>query len=232
MYSLYHFVMVFKDRFEAGRKIADILYPAYQYQKVRVLALPNGGVPVGYEVAKRFGVPLEVLVSQKLTAPDNPGFAVGAISEEGVVVINEPTANLFQFTEKDLWECVQQGKKEVEKSVELFRQGMALRDLERNIIIVVDDGLATGTTAQAALEVVEHHNPPFLIFAAPICEVDTSTRVGKSVDDIICLNNSDELQAVSIWYEDYDEVSDEQVLSLIHKSFDNARENTPFNSSF
>lgn len=224
--------MVFKDRFEAGRKLADMLYPAYQYQKVRVLALPNGGVPVGYEIANRFGVPLEVLVSQKLGAPSNPDFAVGAIAEEGVVTINEPTVNLFQFKERDLWNCVQEGKKEVERKVNLFRQGMHLQDLDRTIVIVVDDGLATGMTAQAALEVVEHHNPPFLIFAAPICEVDTTTRVGQKVDDIICLNNSQELQAVSIWYEDFETVSDEKVLSLIHRSFENARENQPFNSSF
>jgi len=106
--------MVFRDRFEAGKKLADILYPAYQYQHVKVVALPNGGVPIGYEIAKRFGVPLEVLVSRKLGVPTNPEFGVGAISEEGVVVVNEPTASLFQFSEKDLWECVQSEKKEVE----------------------------------------------------------------------------------------------------------------------
>lgn len=224
--------MVFKDRFEAGRKIADVLYPAYQYQKVKVVALPNGGVPVGYEIAKRFGVPLEVIVSQKLGAPGNPEFGLGAISEEGVVVINEPTVTMFQYGEKELWECVQQEKKEVARRVELFRQGMPLRNLDRTIVIVVDDGLATGVTAQAALEVIEHHNPPFLIFAAPICEVDTSTRIGQKVDDIICLNNSDELQAVSIWYEDFEQVSDEKVLSLLHQSYDNVSDDQPFNSSF
>lgn len=79
--TLYYLRMVFKDRFEAGRKLADMLYPAYQYQHVKVVALPNGGVPVGYEIAKRFGVPLEVLVSKKLSAPNNPEFGVGAISE-------------------------------------------------------------------------------------------------------------------------------------------------------
>lgn len=224
MDSLYDLTMVFKDRFEAGRKLADLLYPAYQYQHVKVIALPNGGVPLGYEIAKRFGVPLEVLVSQRLSAPDNSEFSVGAISEQGVVVISEPTANFFQMKEKELWECVQSGKKEVERKVELFRQGMPLRNLDHTVVIIVDDGLATATTAQAALEVAEQHNPPFLIFAAPICEVDTATKVGKKVDDIICLNNADELQAVSIWYEDFEEVSDQQVLSLLHRSYDNARE--------
>lgn len=109
---------------------------------------------------------------------------------------------------------------------------MPLRDLDRSVVIVTDDGLATGITAQAALEVVEHHNPPFLIFAAPICEVDTSTRVGQQVDDIVCLNNSQELQAVSIWYEDFEQVTDEKVLSLLHRSYDNISDDQPFNSSF
>lgn len=229
MVSEYDRSMVFKNRFEAGKRLADILYPAYQYQKVRVVALPNGGVPVGYEIAKRFGVPLEVLVSRKLGAPNNPEFGIGAISEEGVVVLNEPAISLFQFNERDLWECVQAEKKNVEERIAKFRQGMPLQDLDRSIVIIADDGLATGLTAQAALEVVDHHNPPFLIFAAPICEVDTSTRVGKSVDDIICLNNAEELQAVSIWYEDFEETSDHEVLSLIHKSYDIARNGTSLN---
>jgi putative phosphoribosyl transferase len=212
--------MVFKDRFEAGRKLADVLYPAYQYQHVKVVALPNGGVPVGYEVAKRFDVPLEVIVSRKLSPPNNPEFAIGAVSEEGTVVINEPTANLFKMTEQELWNIVRDKKKEVENKVNLFRLGLPLQDIERSIVIVVDDGLATGTTAQAAFEVVEHHDPPVIIFASPICELDTSMRIEQKVDDIICLSNSDELQAVSIWYEDFAEVSDEKVMFLLHKSYD------------
>jgi len=196
--------------------LGAILASRYKSENTLVLALPRGGVPVGFEIAQELNAPLDVVVSKKLGAPHNKEFGIGAVAEEEIVIINQPTVELLQLTTREIDEAEEREEQEVKRLVTLYRQNRPLPDLSDEVVIVVDDGLATGVTAKAALDVVEKHHPLAVVFAAPVCALDTSGSISQLVDDTVCLNSQHEIQAISLWYQDFNQVSDEQVLSLLH----------------
>jgi len=204
---------IFKNRQEAGRKLARRLI-AYRNNKPIILALPRGGVGVGYEIARVLHAKLDVIISRKIGAPYNPEFGIGAVSEKDTVVLDRQTINKFGYAEKDIHKEQQQAQKELERRLLLYRGNHQLPNLFGKTVIVVDDGLATGVTALAAIKAIKKDKPEQLIFAVPVCASETGTTIQSLVDTFICLASRN-LWAIGLYYEDFKQVSDEEVLHLL-----------------
>lgn len=209
---------IFKDRREAGQKLAEKLLE-YRDDNPIILALPRGGVPVGYEVAERLNASLDTIVARKLGAPGNPEFGLGAIAPNEVLVLNTETLRSLGLQRRDLDETIKQEKLEMGRRIAKYRSGKWSRNASRETIIVVDDGLATGVTARAALESVKlSYEPKKLIFAAPVCAQSSLKSLETSADKVVCVNEPEDLMAIGEWYENFPQTSDEEVLSYLNKN--------------
>jgi putative phosphoribosyl transferase len=183
-----------------------------------VLALPRGGVPVGREVAVALDAPLEVFVARKIGAPGHEELGIGAIAEgwDGVVVGEAASALGFRATE--LRVLAQREQVELERRVERYRHGQPLPDLDGRDVILVDDGLATGATAEAALLALRCRHPARLILAVPVCAPDTAQRLRALADEVICLAAPMHFNAVGAWYAEFAPTSDAEVLELLGRN--------------
>jgi len=200
---------MFKDRSDAGKKLAEALV-AYKDKKVLVLALPRGGVPVGYEIARALRCPLDTIVARKVGAPDNPEYAVGAIAPGGVLVIDEPVGGIESVIAEET--------KEMERRMEKYKSGSYAGNVKPETIIIVDDGVATGKTALAAIRSALAANPKAkVIFAAPVGAPDAVARITQEADKVICLETPEEFMAVGEWYGSFPQLSDEAVIWYLEK---------------
>lgn len=181
-----------------------------------VLALPRGGVPVGYEVARGFGVPLDVLVVRKLGAPGNLEFGVGAIAEGGVRVLDGQVIAAVGISEEEVSQIEKKERKELRRRVRLYR-GKPLQNLSKKIVILVDDGLATGVTARAAIVAVRKLHPKKIIFASPVCPRNAAEHLRTLVDEVVCLVTPEGFSSVGDWYQDFSQVSDSEVVSFLKR---------------
>ncbi len=206
--------MIFENRTDAGKQLSDKLI-RFKGRKAIILALPRGGVPVGHEIANRLDLPLEIIISRKIGAPLNPELGIGAISENDSLVINQSTVDLLGITQKQIQEIISEQKKELERRVMLYRNGRSLLDMSGKSIILVDDGLATGVTAQAAVKALKKQNPKNIIFAAPVCALKSVNQLKREVDAVFCLSSPDDLQSVGIYYRNFDQLTDEEVIKLL-----------------
>lgn len=220
--------MHYRNRAEAGRKLASELtsYQAKDYQDkdVVILALPRGGVPVAFEVAQALNAQLDVLVSRKIGAPHNSEYAIGAIAEKDVVVLDKKLIKLIGVSQQQLEQIKQQEKQELDRRVNTYRSGRSLECVQDKITVVIDDGLATGSTALAALKSARKLSPKELIFAAPVCAGDSLADLKPLVADIRCPYTPRSLRAIGLHYDQFDQVSDNEVVSLLNKAklrFDN-----------
>ncbi len=209
--------MIFENRQEAGRRLATEL-AEYKDKQVVILALPRGGIPIGFEIAKILHAPLEVLVARKIGAPYNPEFGIGAIAEGNVRVLDEPTLKLLEISKKGLDEVTDKEKEELKRRVALYRNNKPLPILKDRVVILVDDGLATGVTARAAIRGIRKHKPRELIFASPVCAYDTAAEFKHLVDDVVCVTKPVDFSAVGSWYRSFEQVSDEEVVELLRRS--------------
>ena len=206
---------MFKDRSDAGRKLAEALF-VYKDKKVLVLALPRGGVPVGYEIARALRCPFDTIVARKVGAPDNPEYAVGAIApglpgEESVLVIDEPVVGIESVIAEET--------KEMERRMEKYKSGSYAGNVKPETIIIVDDGVATGKTALAAIRSALAANPKAkVIFAAPVGAPDAVARITQEADKVICLETPEEFMAVGEWYGSFPQLSDEAVVWYLEKA--------------
>ena len=207
----------FVDRGDAGRRLAERLSP-YAGDSPVIFALPRGGVPVGAEVARSLGAPLEIIVSRKLGAPDQPEFGIGAVAPGGVRVLNERAVKVLGIQEDYLERVTESESAEVERRLRLFRGDRLYPDLEGRTAILVDDGLATGVTARAALHTLRLMRPEKLVLAVPVCAPQTATPVRSEVDDLICLIAPTNLEAIGLWYENFEQVPDEEVIRLLEEA--------------
>ena len=207
--------MKFRNRVDAGRQLAAALARFSHRNDVIVLALPRGGVPVAYEVAKALGIPLDVFLVRKIGVPGHAEFALGAIAEGGVKVLNNhlirelsiPAAAVDQATERE--------RLELERRDRLYRNGRALPALADRTVILVDDGLATGATAEAAVHSLRQMTKGAIVVAAPVGAPDTCERLRSIADEVVCVLTPAHLDAVGLWYDDFSQTSDEEVRALL-----------------
>ncbi|MBD3250547.1 MAG: phosphoribosyltransferase [Candidatus Pacebacteria bacterium] len=209
--------MMFNNRTDAGQLLAEQL-SRYKLDKPVVLALPRGGVPVGFKVAQVLEAPLSVLVSRKIGAPNNPEFGIGAISEGGVVIFDQRTIGLLGVSQKTLNKLKQAEQTELDRRIELYRQGQPLPELRDKNVILVDDGLATGVTAQAAIKSVKKHSPASILFAAPVCAPDTANKIRAEVDLVLCTYSPTPLRSIGQHYRQFEQISNDKVIALLKQA--------------
>jgi len=207
----------FRDRRDSGIKLARALEP-YREEWPAVFALPRGGVPVGYEVALALDAPLDVLVARKLGAPDQPEFGIGAVAPGGVRVLNEEAVRRLGIPGGYLERITETEIAEVERRLRHYRGGLPETPVAGRTVILVDDGLATGVTARAAVEALRLRGPGKIVLAAPVCADQTAQAFEPEVDRLVCLRCPPDLGAIGFWYADFDQTPDEEVISLLEEA--------------
>jgi putative phosphoribosyl transferase len=205
---------VFHDRRDAGRQLAEALKEYAGHSNVVVLALPRGGVPVAYEVARTLHAPLDIYVVRKLGVPGHRELAMGAIASGGVRVLNADVIEALGISNTAVDFVAARELVELERQQRAYRGDAPLPDLEGRTVIVVDDGLATGSTMRAAVRALRHDNPKEVIIAVPVGARDTVNSLREEAE-VVCLNAPPDFHAVSMWYEDFSQTSDEEVRSLL-----------------
>jgi len=211
----------FRDRREAGRRLASRLLPLAAERPV-VVGLPRGGVPVADEVAAALAAPLEILAVRKLGAPHNPEYGIGAIAEDGTRVFDAEALAVLGVNGGVLQSIVARETAELRRRVAAYRGDRPVIELKDRIVIVVDDGVATGVTDTAALRAIRRRGPRRLVLAVPVCAPDSSSRLREEADEVLCLAEPLHLYGVGQWYRDFSQVSDQEVISALGRPRDAA----------
>jgi predicted phosphoribosyltransferase len=180
-----------------------------------VLALPRGGVPVAYEVARHLGAPLDVLVVRKLGVPGNEELAMGALATGGLCVLNEEVVRNFGVTKEDIFEVTRAENHELGRRDRAYRGGRAPVDVSRKTVILIDDGVATGSTLRAAIRALRQRNPTQIVAAVPVGAPETCSQMADEADDMICAATPEPFRAVGLWYENFSQTSDDEVRELL-----------------
>jgi predicted phosphoribosyltransferase len=207
--------MLFEDRRDAGQKLADKLGSFAGRDDVTVLALPRGGIPVGFEVARALGVPLDVFVVRKLGVPGHEELAMGAIASGGAVSVNQEVVNALGISDEQLDQLAEAEAAELAWREQLYREGRKPAELRGRTVLVVDDGLATGSTMFAAILALRELDPARIVVAVPVAPADTCREVREQADDLICLDTPEPFFSVGQFYKDFSQTSDEEVRSLL-----------------
>jgi predicted phosphoribosyltransferase len=204
----------YRDRRHAGLELARHLTDV-KGQDVVVLALPRGGVPVAFEVARALDAPLDVFVVRKLGLPGHPEFAMGAIASGGVRVLNDEVVRLYRIPEQAVEAIARDERHELERREREFRSQRPPLDVGGRTVVLIDDGLATGSTMKAAVEAVRSLRPTRIIVAVPVGSPDTCREFAAIADDIICARAPEHFAAVGQWYDDFRQTTDEEVRELL-----------------
>jgi putative phosphoribosyl transferase len=206
--------MRFPDRSKAGQLLAQKLAGYANNPDIVVLALPRGGVPVGFEVAKTLNVPLDIIVVRKLGVPDHEELAMGAIASGDVRVLNNDTIDWLQIPQWIIDRVTESEKRELDRREKTYRESVPPLDLAGKIVILVDDGVATGSTMRAAVAVVRSRNPRRVVIAVPTAPVSTAKELRNVADDFVTIIAADAFVGVGQWYENFRQVSDEVTRDL------------------
>jgi predicted phosphoribosyltransferase len=204
----------FHDRTHAGRVLAEKLSHYRDNPDVIVLALPRGGVPVAFEVAQALRAPLDVFIVRKLGVPGHEEYAMGAIASGGVRIMSSDVARL-PIPQSAIDAVTAREQQELERRERLYRGDRPPLQLGGRIVILVDDGLATGSTMRAAVEAVRQQNPKRIVVAVPVAAPDTCADLLHEVDEVICATTPEPFRAVGLWYDNFDQTSDEEVHALL-----------------
>lgn len=211
----------FADRRDAGHQLAERLLPLADERPV-VLGLPRGGVPVAREVALALGAPLDFLAVRKLGAPHNPEYGIGAIAEDGTRVIDPEAIAVLGIDGGVLDSIVARESAELERRVGAYRGERPPLEIADRTVIVVDDGVATGVTDAAALRAARRRGPRRLVLAVPVCAPDSARRLGEEAEEVVCLQAPALFLGVGQWYEDFSQVSDDEVVAVLGEFRDGA----------
>jgi len=210
--------MVFRNRVEAGKRLAEELLD-YREKDVIVLAIPRGGVVVGYQVAHILSVPLDLIIPRKIGAPMNPELAIGAVSQDGTIVLNNELVKMLRIPESYIKEKADRQIQEIERRMKKYRgEGKPLPVLKGKTIILVDDGIATGATMRAAILSIRKQKPATLVVAVPVGPMETIMTLKNEADGVVCLEIPELFHAIGQFYEDFRQISDEEVIQLIEKA--------------
>lgn len=211
------FVRPFRDRTDAGRRLAVALAER-EIDKPVVLALPRGGVPVGFEVATRLGAPLDVFVVRKLGVPGHEELAVGAIASGGTQVINREVAVAYGIDESMVARIARREQGELERREATYREGRPPVEVTGRSAILVDDGLATGSTMRAAAQAVRRGGAGRVMVAVPVAPAETCDLLRRDADEVVCLETPEPFHAVGLWYLDFTPVADEEIAELLRRA--------------
>ena len=206
----------FRNRTEAGKLLASKLIQYANRPDVLVLGIPRGGVPVAFEVAIALNAPLDICLVRKLGVPGNKELAMGAIAAGGFKVLNEDLLDWLRISGHTIAEVGERELQELQRRDRIYRGERPLPNIRDRIVILVDDGLATGSTMRAAIGVLKHQQPQRLIIAVPVAPIDTCNELRAEVDEMVCLMTPKHFFGIGRWYEDFTQTTDEQVCELLN----------------
>jgi putative phosphoribosyl transferase len=210
--------MVFRNRTDAGRALARRLRQYANRPDVLILALPRGGVPVAYQVARALNAPLDVFLVRKLGVPGQEELAMGAIASGGVRVLNEEVVNALQIPDEIIESVAETEWRELERRERAYRDDRPWPDIRGRTIILIDDGLATGTSMRAAIAALRQQGPARVVVAVPVASAATCAEFRELVDDVVCVQTPEPFYAVGSWYDDFTQTSDAEVHALLEES--------------
>jgi len=210
--------MLYHNREDAGRQLAARLVHYAGRDDVIVLALPRGGVPVGFEVAEALGAPLDVFLVRKLGVPGHEELAMGAIATGGVRVLNEQVMRSLRPSAEELAEVESKELEELNRREREYRRDRAPLDVTGKTVILVDDGLATGSTMRAAVAALRRIKPSRIVVAAPVGAADTCAEFASEADEVVCAHEPEPFYGVGMWYEDFAQTTDDEVRELLGRS--------------
>jgi predicted phosphoribosyltransferase len=208
----------FRDRAEAGRLLAGKLDEFRGRPDVIVLALPRGGVPVAFEVARAIGAPLDVLMVRKLGVPGHEELAMGALASGDRRVLNREVIQALKIDDETIEAAVRKEQRELQRRERAYRDDRPFPDLAGRVVILVDDGLATGSTMRAAVAAVREQGPERVVVAVPTAAPSTCEEFRDLADDCVCVMTPEPFRAVGLWYEDFSQTSDEEVRELLRRA--------------
>lgn len=203
------------DRESAGQALAERLAQRHPGGDTLVLALPRGGVPVAWEIARRLGAELDILLVRKLGTPGQPELAAGAIASGGVRVLNPEVVDGLRISEDQLDRIADAEQRELERREQLYRGDRARPEVSGRTVILVDDGVATGATMRAAIQALRQQNPARIVVAVPVAAPDTARRLEREADELVCLATPSPFYAIGQWYRDFNQVGDDEVRRLL-----------------
>lgn len=207
--------MRFINRIDAGQKLAKKLTHFKGKQDILVLGLPRGGVVLSAEVSKFLQIPMDILVARKIGAPSNPELAIGALTEGGTVYLNESLLQKLGLTVHDLTDIIEAEKKEALRRVALYRGNRPVLELKDKTVIIVDDGIATGSTMLVAVQKARALGAKKIVVAVPVSAADSLKRIEKEVDEVVCLRAPEDFFGVAQFYESFPQVTDDEVVELM-----------------
>jgi predicted phosphoribosyltransferase len=210
---------MFEDRADAGRALATALLHYREQPDAIVLGLPRGGVPVAFQVAQRLALPLDVFIVRKLGYPGHEEYAMGAIASGGVRVLNPDLAGQVEAEPGMLAQATERELAELGRRERLYRGNRPALDLARKTVILIDDGLATGSSMRAAIQAVRMHAPTRIVVGVPVASPETCRVLSHEVDEIVCATTPEHFSSVGRWYFDFDQTSDSEVQALLDRAW-------------
>ena len=215
--------MVFLNRTDAGQKLAHELRRYANRHDVIVLGIPRGGVPVAFEVAKALKAPLDIFLSRKLGVPGQEELAFGALATGGVRVLDRELIAELNISQGEIEEITETVGKELRRRERVYRGARPPLEVEEKTVLLIDDGIATGSSILAAIRALREMRPARLVVATPVAPLHTCNRLRAQVDDLVCVYAPEFFYAIGQFYEDFSQVADEEVTDLIHKANESAR---------
>jgi predicted phosphoribosyltransferase len=214
--------MLFRDRSDGGRELARELMAYANRDDVLVLALPRGGVPVAFEVAQALHAPLDVFIVRKLGVPGHEELAMGALATGGVRVLNDDVVDRLGISERVIDMVTAEEEQELRRREQLYRGDRPPIDVRAKTVILVDDGLATGSTMRAAVAALRRQGPARIIVAVPVGAADTCDDFRREADDAVCARTPEPFYAVGLWYENFSQTTDDEVRELLQRAAKNS----------
>ena len=207
--------MHFKDRHEAGIKLAELLKEYKGNKEAIVFAIPRGGVEVGFEIAKSLNLKLDIIVTKKIGLPDDDEFAIGSVCPDKKVMLNEETIRIYNISGDYINQKTREIGREIERRYKAYKGKYQLQNLKNKIVILTDDGIATGFTPRAAINYIKSQNPKKLILAVPVAPLDFAREIKKEVDEFACLHSTSQFFSISQFYDSFPQLEDEEVKNYL-----------------